>query len=239
MKSILKILFSIIKVILWVALLTLLAIVLAQRLSDNTISVAGFRIFNVVTPSMVPDYNVGDSILVKQIPMEQLKVGDDITYKGEKDSFKDKIVTHRIININKDEAGNYIIQTKGIANEKADPEINQTQVYGQVIYKIKSISKLNSIMGNLYGMYFIIVVPMALIIFWDFVVDRKDKNEKRTSSRRKNNKDEDDEEDEDDNKETIDKITKNDDDTEDESLIQKSIDNRIKKRRQRRRHKSE
>ena len=179
MKIVLKILrifYTIIKFLLWIIVISLLAITLTQRISNNTKAVAGFRIFTVVTESMVPVYNVGDAILVEQMDIEKLHVGDDITYIGAVDSFKDRIVTHRIISIEKSENpenGKYVIQTQGIANDEPDPKINETQIYGKVLYKIKIISKLNNIIGNLYSMYFIIIVPMALMIFFDFIIQRK------------------------------------------------------------------
>ena len=174
--KILKIPYVIIKFFLWIIVISLLAITLTQRISNNTKAVAGFRIFTVVTESMVPVYNVGDAILVEQMDIEKLHVGDDITYIGAVDSFKDRIVTHRIISIEKSENsenGKYVIQTQGIANDEPDPKINETQIYGKVLYKIKIISKLNGVIGNLYSMYFIIIVPMALMIFFDFIIQRK------------------------------------------------------------------
>ena len=173
--KVLKKLYSVIRFILTVVLVALLAIVLTQRVSDNNMAIAGIRIFTVVTESMVPEYLVGDAILVKSVEPDELKVGDDITYLGKEDSFADRIVTHRIENIKKNKNGSYEITTKGIANDKEDPKINETQVYGKVLYKIKTISYINGIIGNLYGMYFVIVVPMAIMIFAEFVNYRKDK----------------------------------------------------------------
>ncbi len=181
MKKVLKLIYVFIKFIVWIFVIGLLAIILTQRISNNTKAVAGFRIFTVVTESMVPVYNVGDAILVEQIDVEKLNVGDDITYIGKEDSFKDKIVTHRIINIEKSEnpeKGKYIIQTQGVANDEPDPKINETQIYGKVLYRIKIISKLNGVIGNLYSMYFIIIVPMALMIFFEFIMQRKEDDEK-------------------------------------------------------------
>ena len=176
MKAI-RIIYNIIKFILSIAITALLAIVLTQRVSNNKMSIAGIRIFTVVTESMVPEYLVGDALLVKSVEPEELKVGDDITYQGEKDTFADKIVTHRIISIEKNKDGTYKIVTKGIVNDKEDPEINETQVYGKVLYKIKSISFINGIIGDLYGMYFVIVVPMAIMVFIEVVNYKKDKKD--------------------------------------------------------------
>ncbi len=180
MKKFFKLLYVLIKFVVWIFVIGLLAIILAQRISNNKKAIAGFRIFTVVTESMVPVYNVGDAILVEQIDAEKLKVGDDVTYIGAVDSFKDRIVTHRIISIEKSdnlEKGKYIIQTQGIANDEPDPKINETQIYGKVLYKIKTISKINGLIGNLYSMYFVIIVPMAFMIFFDFFVYRKEDDE--------------------------------------------------------------
>ena len=193
MKKVLKLLYIFIKYIVWILVIGLLAIILTQRISNNTKSVAGFRIFTVVTESMVPVYNVGDTILVEQIDPEKLHVGDDITYIGKEDSFKDRIVTHRIISIEKSdnpENGKYVIQTQGVANDEPDPKINESQIFGKVLYKIKIITKLNGITGNLYSMYFVIIVPMALMIFFEFILQRREDDEEEDETEDAENVDE-------------------------------------------------
>lgn len=168
---------AVIRTILTIILVILLVVVVTQRVSNNKMAVAGFRIFTVVTESMKPEYVVGDAIVTKTIEPSEIKIGDDITYLGMAESFKDKIVTHRVINIEKGEDGLYIFETKGIANPKADPKINESQVFGKVIYKIKSISYINSIIGNLYGMYFAIFIPFGLILFIEYILYKKDKDD--------------------------------------------------------------
>lgn len=177
MLGFLKFLWTIVRTILSILIVALLAVIITQRVSNNKMSVAGFRVFTVVTESMIPEYIVGDTIITKSIDQSDIKIGDDVTYLGTVDSFRDKIVTHRVIKIEKDEDGQYIFQTKGIANEKEDPKINGSQIFGKVLYKVKSISYLNSIIGNLYGMYFAIFIPFGLIFFIEYIGYRKDKRE--------------------------------------------------------------
>lgn len=177
MLKFIKFIWSMIRTILSIILVALLAIIITQRVSNNKMAVAGFRIFTVVTESMVPEYLVGDAIFTQAIDPSEIKVGDDVTYLGMAESFKDRIVTHRVISIEKAEDGQYIFQTKGIANDKEDPKINGSQIYGKVIYKIKSISYLNGIIGNLYGMYFAIFIPFGLIMFIEYIGYRRDKRE--------------------------------------------------------------
>ena len=177
MLKFIKFIWGTIRTILSIILVALLAIIITQRVSNNKMAVAGFRIFTVVTESMVPEYLVGDAIFTQAIDPSEIKVGDDVTYLGMAESFKDRIVTHRVISIEKAEDGQYIFQTKGIANDKEDPKINGSQIYGKVIYKIKSISYLNGIIGNLYGMYFAIFIPFGLIMFIEYIGYRRDKRE--------------------------------------------------------------
>ena len=175
MLNILKSIWSLFRTVVTILLVILIAVIVTQRVSNNQKAIAGFRVFNVITESMVPEYKVGDTILTKTVNPSELKIGDDITYMGKKDPFKGMIITHRIVKIEKQEDGKYLIQTKGLANDIEDPEINESQVYGKVIYKIKTISFLNGIIGNLFGMYFAIFIPFGIITFVEFILYRRDK----------------------------------------------------------------
>ena len=46
---------------------------------EKDVSIFGFRQYVVATGSMEPKYNVGDLIIVKEIPEEEIKIGDIIT----------------------------------------------------------------------------------------------------------------------------------------------------------------
>lgn len=164
-KRKLKLLGNILYTLLFIIVVLMLVVVILQRATNNTVTIGGYRLFSVATGSMVPVYNVGDVLISKEIKPEDIRVGDDITYVGEKSTFKDKIVTHRVISIEKKEDGNYKIITKGVANEEQDPEIDQTQIYGKIIYKIKILSFLDRMLKNMYIFYFVIFIPTALIIY--------------------------------------------------------------------------
>lgn len=161
----LKLIGDIAYVLLFIIVVLMLVVVILQRASNNSISIGGYRMFSVATGSMIPVYNVGDVLVAKEVKPYEIKIDDDIVYKGAKGSFKDKVVTHRVISIEKEEDNNYKIITKGVANTEQDPEIDQTQVYGKVIYKIKSLSFLGKMMKNMYVFYFAIFIPAALIIY--------------------------------------------------------------------------
>ena len=79
MLKVIRTIWAIIRAILTVVLVALLVVVVTQRVSNNKMAVAGFRIFTVVTESMKPKYLVGDAIVTKTIEPSEIKVGDDIT----------------------------------------------------------------------------------------------------------------------------------------------------------------
>lgn len=149
--------------LLLVLILAVLLVVIIQRVSNNNISLGGFRIFNIVTESMMPKYKVGDILLSKAIDCSKIKVGDDIVYLGAKDSFQGKIITHQVINI-EEENGVYKFHTKGLANEIEDPIVSQNQVYGIIIYKMRVLSIISKIINNIYGFYFLIFIPMTILL---------------------------------------------------------------------------
>lgn len=215
--KILRSIISIIKFILSIIIILIVGIILVQRFSNNNISVAGFRIFTVVTESMVPKYEVGDVLLVRQTEPTDIKVEDDVTYMGKIGAFADKIVTHQVIKIESGEDGKLKFHTKGIANDAEDPLVSEEQIYGVVQAKLKILTYLNGIINNMYGMYFLIIIPLAIIIFTEF---RSFKEESKYID------DEEDEEDDDNSEEN--------DEYEEIKDKEKKIDKKAKKRKEKR-----
>lgn len=87
----------------------------------------------VLTGSMEPGIFPGDAILIQKLSEEkeiyQLKAGDVINFK------RDNItITHRILEVRRDEAGNVSFQTKGDNNQSPDSEIvKPNDVNGTII----------------------------------------------------------------------------------------------------------
>ena len=158
MEKLLKHIGKMIYIFLFVMLIILIIFAVVQKTSDNRKSIGGIKIFTVITGSMIPVYDIGDILIVKEVIPEEIKVEDDIVYQGEKGAFKGKTITHRVISIKKKEDGNYGIVTKGVANFSQDPEINQTQVLGKVIFKVPIMSFILKIITNIYVWMFIPVI---------------------------------------------------------------------------------
>lgn len=200
MKTV-KFVISVIKFILTTLIIIIIGVILIQRFSNNNMSLGGYRIFTVVTESMVPKYQVGDVILIKEEEKSNIQIGDDVTYMGKVGSYADKIITHQVINIENGKDGLLKFHTKGIANEDEDPLVSEEQIYGVVQTKLQIVTFLNGIINNMYGMYFLIIIPLAIIMFTEFKSFKEEKEDY-------DEEDEDDSEEKDDNEKIIDKKAK-------------------------------
>ena len=156
---------TIIKVICLIFLILFIIVIALQRFSNNEIAIGGFRIFTVATGSMRPTYEVGDTIIIKEVDTNTLKEGDPITYLGKESDFAGRVVTHIIIKIEETEDGGKRFITQGDANDIEDPSITADQIYGKVIYKCILISMLTRLMNNLTAFYILVFIPIGLLVF--------------------------------------------------------------------------
>ena len=154
----------IIKTIIGVALAAFILVVCMQRFSDNKLSLFNFRLFSVVSQSMVPVYDIGDVLVAKEQDPSTIKEGDIVSYLGTTGSFANKVVTHRVVNVEKREDGKYYYRTKGDANLVEDPIVMENQLYGVVVYKSVLLSLVYRIVGTQIGFFMFIIIPIIFVI---------------------------------------------------------------------------
>lgn len=182
MKKVLKTTWKVLEKIIMIAILFISITIVTQRVSNNENSFLGFRIFRVETGSMIPKYQIGDVILIKEKDIGKIAVGDDVTYYGTTGTMKGKIVTHQVIEIT-EEDGKKIFQTKGIANTAKDPIISGDQIDGVVICKLRIVSALISVLSNGYVFYFCGVIPLTVLIFFTVIKGNIKKYDKMNKSK--------------------------------------------------------
>lgn len=170
----LKFLFGFVKILVWIFVILIVLVIGIQRLFNNQISIGNYRMFTVVTGSMMPEYEVYDVIIVKEKKPEDIQVGDDLTYLGKVGDYKDKVITHRVQKI-RQENGTRYFTTQGIANNAPDPEVREDQSYGIVVYRPTVLSFLSCVLNNSYGLYFLVLVPIAILIFLEILDYIKEK----------------------------------------------------------------
>ena len=135
--------------------------------------------FTVASGSMAPKYNVGDVLVAKETEPSKIKVGDSITYLGTLGSFANKVVTHEVTSIERDEDGSYIYHTKGISNLMEDPPVHEAQVYGVIVWRPRLLSFIYKVISTQYGMFIFVIIPILYVIGSEMLSAMLEKEEER------------------------------------------------------------
>lgn len=142
------------------------AVTFAQN-DDPEKSIFGYRYYYIKTASMEPVYPVGSVVITKSAQTGEIQVGDDITvYVG--DGKSDSYLTHRVVEITTDQAGELAFRTKGVNNKANDPSpFNAKLVVGRVVF---CIPKLGLVMTFVRDQLWLVVVMFVLLLALAFVL---------------------------------------------------------------------
>ena len=167
-KKVAKIVLKILYQILVIICLIVAAVIILQKVTASNKSIAGYRIFRVITGSMEPEYDIGQVVISKEVDPNSIKVGDDIVYLGTYGEYSGKIIMHSVVGIDKDANGNLNFHAKGLHSSSVeDPQIKDSQIYGVVKFKSKILTILYKLATNIYSL-FVIVLVLALNVFIAF-----------------------------------------------------------------------
>lgn len=167
-KKVIKIVLKILYQILVIICLIVAAVIILQKVTASNKSIAGYRIFRVITGSMEPEYDIGQVVISKEVDPNSIKVGDDIVYLGTYGEYSGKIIMHSVVGIDKDANGNLNFHARGLHSSSVeDPQIKESQIYGVVKFKSKILTVLYKLATNIYSL-FVIVLVLALNVFIAF-----------------------------------------------------------------------
>jgi signal peptidase len=134
--------------------------------------ILGYQTSTMLTGSMSPMINPGDVVVSFPTPASELKVGDVITYAIPVQD--QRIETHRVIEIIRNDDGTTAVRTKGDANNGADPwtatlQKDSVDVHaatipylGTAIRSLREPAVLNTLMYGAPG----VLVIMLLTCIW-------------------------------------------------------------------------
>ena len=179
-EKILKIITKIFEILFTIFIILFCMIVLCQRVFNQENGLFGYRVFTIVTKSMEPELKVGDIILVKETPIDEIKKGDNVTYQGMSDDLNGKIITHQVKDYI-DENGTRIFYTQGVNSSTMDPAVYESQLYGVVKYKFIVLSFIYKVITNTIGFIFFIVIPLSYVFVMELktiVIERNKAKEK-------------------------------------------------------------
>lgn len=122
--------------------------------------VFGLKLFNVISGSMEPLYEVGGVIYVREAEVSDVEVGDVISYVY--GSGTDVVITHRVVEI-KDDA----FITKGDANNVRDPEpVMFSRLVGKPVFYLPFFGTISDFIFSVRGICVGIVVFGIAIALW-------------------------------------------------------------------------
>ena len=154
---------NVITTVLLIVLVLLVLAMFAMRLTGRTPSIFGYQVYRVSSDSMEPELMIGDVILVRSVPADEIKKGDIITYNSLQGETRGRSITHRVVSEPEITGDRYFYQTKGdVPGATPDPQITYDQVEGKFICKIPVIDKLYSFFLTPYGLISIIAVIVIM-----------------------------------------------------------------------------
>ena len=124
----------------------------------------GLSMYVITGGSMTGAIPKGSVAFDRNVPVTSLQVGDVITFRPPGDAGN---VTHRIVEVQKDAAGNPVFQTKGDANEAVDPWLFTLDKSVQARYAFH-IPYVGYVLAafTLRAVRTAILVIVALVIVW-------------------------------------------------------------------------
>lgn len=146
---------------------------------NKTPNFLGIKTYIIVSGSMEPNLQIGDIAVVKEVPKEELKVGDIISFRQGQ-----SVITHRINEILED---TYI--TKGDNNNTTDDEpITYEQIEGKVEKMIPIVGKFALMLHQKIAIIIFIVLVYMYVLYTGTIkrkkANRRIKREKYESENR-------------------------------------------------------
>lgn len=135
----------------------------------------GYKNFVIVSGSMEPTIMKQDAVFVKEVPQDEINVGDIISF--DEDGI---IITHRIIDI-VSEDGVIKYKTKGDNNNTADKEmITYNQIEGKYQFKINNFGIVINILKSKITLIILIIIVILIALYENRLNKRKqNRKEKR------------------------------------------------------------
>ena len=168
-KKLLKVFRVIKNIVCWLLIAGLavsITIFFVVKINGGTPSVFGYSIHRIVSGSMVPELQIEDVIVNKDITdISEIRIGDIVTFDGGA-KYSNQKVTHRVLVAPCDDGrGKTVIVTKGDANNVDDGEIDVTKVESKFVTKVSFLRDIYSFFFSQWGL--LLFIFLIVLIFFD------------------------------------------------------------------------
>lgn len=154
------------RVVVWAALLALLAVLAAAVLVPR---LTGATPFTITTGSMQPGLPPGTLLVTRPTPVEEIGIGTVITYQLE--SGRAAVVTHRVVGIGFTGTDERVLTTQGDANDTPDREpVRPEQVRGTAWYAVPHLGRVGSQLSGSQRQAATTVLAVGLIVYAAYMI---------------------------------------------------------------------
>ena len=170
LNKILKLLYIlVISFICLIVIVLLYSVITSQIHSKNENYRPKISIYTIVSPSMTPVINVYDVVVnIKVSNPSDIKVGDIITYISTSSTSEGMTITHRVVEVKKDEDGNYKYLTQGDNNSNPDSlYVEFDKIIGKEILIIPKLGKLQFLISSKRSWLYLLLIPIFFFIIKD------------------------------------------------------------------------
>lgn len=137
------------------------------KISGGPPTIAGYRMYIVLSGSMNPAFDTGSLVFVKPSGIEAIENGDIITYRGLGKG--EQLISHRVVSINRTENG-IQLTTRGDANDADDPNpVTSRNLVGKVVLAIPYLGYFMNFSQSKNGIIILIIIPAALVLICESV----------------------------------------------------------------------
>jgi signal peptidase len=144
----------------------------------------GWETYEVMSGSMEPTLKVGGMVVTKPEKVDDIKVGDIITFQRE----GGQTVTHRVVSITEIN-GKLSFQTKGDANQESDPEfVSPTGAkVSKVVFHAPYLGFAAQFMKSKWAFLAVVGIPALILIglfsrdLWKGILEEKEKRKAKAS----------------------------------------------------------
>ena len=149
-----------------------------QVVTKGYVTIGGYSMFRVVTGSMEPTISTGSLLLCKNTKIENIEVNDIVCYKTKVAEIHGSIVTHRVVNKQKDDNGNVYLETRGDANASSDPYyVDSWDLIGKVQWYSGEHNFMNDILAFISSkMGFLVCVALPVLLVAGMIMQSAVKN---------------------------------------------------------------
>lgn len=127
------------RVVAWMAILAITAVIALSVLIPR---IVGATPYTILTGSMRPGLPPGAMVVVRPVAIEDIAVGEVITYQLA--SGEPTLVTHRVVGVGINARGERVFTTQGDANSVADARpVRPVQIKGELWYSVPHLGFAN------------------------------------------------------------------------------------------------